>query len=155
MARVALYATARGLTIEISLGGGQDGLVMVTSRQTAVKSFIHSELYRREKAVYLRFQEKGFAQANEFEVPRLIEFDDGLWIIEMTIVSPPFIVDFAGATLNSRSSVFDDAEITREWLRDKQEEFEGDWPAVKRALWKFEGIGVYLNDVSPRNIVCR
>jgi hypothetical protein len=153
MSRAAVYAKARGITIESALGSGQDGIVLSTDRRTAVKSFHYEELYRRERDVYLRFAENGFVKANEFEIPRLIEFDDALWIVEMTIVSPPFFVDFAGASLDAPRMF--EPEIVAEWIREKKEEFEADWPIVKRALWAFERIGVYLSDVNPRNVQCR
>ncbi len=128
-------------------------MVLMTETPTAIKSFIYEKLYRQERDVYLRFREKGFVKANDFHVPRLIEFDDELTVIEMTVVTPPYIVDFAGARLDSRADFPED--VMEEWLRAKKEEFEDDWPTVKRALWKFESIGVYLNDVAPRNVCCR
>jgi hypothetical protein len=151
--RAVTYAKFKGLAIENTLGSGQDGVVFSTNRRTAIKSFLFFELYRRERDVYLRFKEKGFVKANEFHVPRLIESHDDLWIVEMSIVSPPFIVDFAGARLDAPLRF--EPEIMAEWLQDKKEEFESDWPAVKRAMWAFESIGVYLTDVAPRNVRCR
>ena len=153
MLRAVLYAKEKGLTIENSLGGGQDGVVLSTNRRTAIKSFCFEELYRREKAVYLRLAEKGFVRTIVFHIPRLIELHNVLWIVEMTIVSPPFIVDFAGARLDSPATF--EKEIMDDWLAEKKEEFESDWPTVKRAVWQLEKIGVYLVDVAPRNIQCR
>jgi hypothetical protein len=37
-----------------------------------------------------------------FAVPQLIHHDDRLWVVEMGIVSPPFVLDFAGAYLDLR-----------------------------------------------------
>jgi hypothetical protein len=67
--RAALYAKKNQLTIEDWLGGGVDGIVFSTVRRTAIKSFLAFELYRQERDVYLRFQEKAFVAANEFHVP--------------------------------------------------------------------------------------
>ncbi len=147
-----MYAKSRGLTIEGMLGGGVDGIVHATERTTAIKSFFGRQLYLQERNVYLRLAEKGFVVANEFHVPRLIEYDDNLQIVEMTIVTPPYIVDFAGAQLDRRKEFPPD--VMEQWLVQKKEEFEANWPRVKRAMWKFEAIGVYLNDVAPRNVNC-
>jgi hypothetical protein len=150
--RAALYAKTRGLTIEKTLGAGWDGIVQATNRTTAIKSFRHPQLYRQERDVYLRFEEKGFVSANEFHVPRLIEYDDNLQIVEMTIVTPPYIVDFAGAQLDRKNEFPPD--VMANWLEEKKEQFEANWPRVKRAMWKFAAIGVHLNDVAPRNVNC-
>jgi hypothetical protein len=83
----------------------------------------------------------------------LIEADDRLMAIEMTIVSPPFVLDFAGARLDRK---FDfGAEIIEEWRQEKIEQFETDWPQVQRLIWAFERWGVYLSDVHPGNVMCR
>lgn len=153
LSRAAMYAKTKGLTIESDLGAGMDGVVLMTETPTAIKSFIRPELYRQERDVYLRFREKGFVKANDFHVPRLIEFDDVLMVVEMTVVTAPYIVDFAGARLDCPHSFPE--EVMEVWYQAKKEEFESDWPTVKRAMWKFESIGVYLNDVAPRNVCCR
>jgi hypothetical protein len=38
------------------------------------------------------------------------------------------------------------------WEEEKREQFEGRWPVVQEILAAFEGIGIYLLDVSPGNI---
>ena len=130
-------------------------MVLSTNQRTAIKSFAYFELYRRERDVYLRFREYGFVQVDGFQIPRLIDFDNNLWVVEMSIVSPPFIVDFAGAYLNVPPSYRDDDDFMEQWLIEKKDEFENDWPRVKRALGKFEALGIYLADVAPRNVRCR
>lgn len=152
--RAALYAKSKGTAIDKTLGGGYDGLVQSTARRTAIKAFKADELYRRELKVYQRFLERGFFQADEFQVPTLIEFDDDLIVIEMTIVSPPFIVDFASVVKLDTPPQFE-AEIMEEARREQQENFEDDWPRVRRAMRKLEIIGVYLADVHPGNVCCR
>jgi hypothetical protein len=68
----------------------------------------------------------------------------------MSIVSPPFILDFAGAYLDKRPPF--DAEQLAEWDRDKMEQFEGRWREVRSALAHLQGCGIYLNDVKPGNV---
>lgn len=84
------------------LGFGWDGTVFATDRQSAIKVFQHERLYQRERDVYLRLQARQVTKILEFKVPRLMSFDNDLWVVEMTIVSPPFVLDFAGAYLDQK-----------------------------------------------------
>jgi hypothetical protein len=45
-----------------------------------------------------------------------------------------------------------DPEIMVPWEDDKREQFEERWPAVKRVMSAFEGLGIYLSDIKPGNI---
>lgn len=152
--RAALYAGSRNLTIQQEpLGGGFDGLVLATDQGTAIKTLNNPQLYRQELAVYQHLKEKNVTNVQGFQVPTLVANDDALSVIEMTIVSPPFVVDFAGARLYKRNDFGD--EIMAEWRREKQEIFESDWPRVNTLIWAFEQLGVFLSDVHPRNVMCR
>uniref|UniRef100_A0A7C2K1V4 Protein kinase domain-containing protein n=1 Tax=Schlesneria paludicola TaxID=360056 RepID=A0A7C2K1V4_9PLAN len=151
--RAQRYAKDRGLTIEKPLGGGFDGIVLGTSHRTAIKSLVHPILYRQERDVYLRLQELNLSNLREFEIPRLVDLDDTLQVIEMMIVSPPFVLDFAGAKLDRKPQF--EPEIMEEWRREKAEQFEDDWQEVQRLIWAFERFVVYLSDVHPGNVMCR
>ena len=59
------------------------------------------EPYLRERAVYERLRDAGVSEILGFNVPQLIRFDDELRIIEMSIVARPFVLDFAGAWLDT------------------------------------------------------
>jgi hypothetical protein len=85
-----------------------------------------------------------------FNVPRLVGFDDTLRVLEMTIVERPFVLDFAGAYLDARPAFPED--VWEDWEAEKQDQFEGRWPEVRRVLDAFEEFGVYLLDVTPGNI---
>lgn len=151
--RAEIYANSRGLSIVKQLGGGFDGIVYKTNQSTAIKALNKHLLYQQELAVYLRLREKNVRNVKGFQVPSLIDYDDGLAVIEMSVVMPPYVLDFAGARLDHRGP-FSEEQIA-EWKAEKQEQFESDWPAVKSMLWAFEAIGIYLNDVHPRNVSCR
>jgi hypothetical protein len=56
-------------------------------------------------------------------------WNDEFLIVEMTIVSPPFILDFAGAYLDKKPPF--DAEQLQEWEEQKIEQFEDRWPTVR------------------------
>ncbi len=148
--RTAAYAKLRRLTIEKEFGGGYDGRVLQTSKMTAIKVFEYSELYDRELEVYKYMNKWGIRQVDAFHIPRLIAFDKSLAVIEMSVVTPPFIVDFASALI--------EREINRdeEWHAKMAEDFEDDWPLVRHALWRLQDEhGISIADVHPRNFKCR
>lgn len=99
---------------------------------------------------YLRLQHHQVVKLLDFKVPQLIEFDDLLQVVEMTIVSPPFVLDFAGAYLDRRPP-FDD-EIMAEWQAEKAEQFGDRWPTVRLLMSSFVPMEIYLADVKPGNI---
>ena len=79
-----------------------------------------------------------------FNVPQLVNFDDELRILEMTIVERPFVLDFAAAYLDVRPEFSD--EIWSAWEAEKREQFEARWPKVTEILVAFEAMG----DLSAR-----
>ena len=119
--RAEAYAKRRNLTIEEQLGGGLDGVVLSTNAKTAIKALRYQTLYERERDVYLRLQQNEVEKIDIFHVPSLIDYHDELWIVEMQIVSPPFVVDFATAYLDSPPDYPE--EVMEEWEREKQELF--------------------------------
>ena len=151
--RIELYAEQRSLAIESRLGFGQDGIVYGSSNKTALKCLRTGELYRREKAVYCLLQTKGVKTVRGFHVPELIDYEDTLWVIEMTIVTPPYILDFASAYLEPCMNKFSQEQL-EEWREQKLDEFESNWPQVRLLMAAFEGLGVYLSDIHPRNVAC-
>ncbi len=71
------------------LGYGFDGIVYSTTCQSAVKGLRYSRLYERERDVYLRLFNSGIFEVGDCRIPRLIDYEDRLWVVEMEIVSPP------------------------------------------------------------------
>jgi hypothetical protein len=149
-ARLWQYARRTVCVIEKELGFGFDGIVFSTDRQSALKAFRYEPLYLRERDVYLRLQEHGIVEMSGFKVPRLLGFDDALWIVEMTIVSPPFALDFAGAYLDDKPEFPDD--VLHEWLAEKLAQFGDRWPEVRLVMAAFARLGIFLADVKPGNI---
>jgi hypothetical protein len=149
------YASRCQLEIAESLGSGKDGIVLVAKNKAnpakvAIKIHRFTEPYVREKQVYERLGKMGLNIMLGFNVPELIRFDDTLLVLEMTIVGRPFVLDFAGAYLDTRPEF--SAEVWADWETEKREQFERRWPVVERVVAAFEEIGVYLLDVSPGNI---
>jgi hypothetical protein len=148
--RAARYAQRHFCHLEAQLGYGFDGIVFSTDCQSAVKVFKYERQYTSERDAYFRLRELRVYDVRGFAVPRLLQYDDELWVVEMTIVRPPFVLDFAGASLD-RPHEFP-KEVLEAWRLEKAEQFETRWPEVRRLIGAFEQYGIYLSDVKPGNI---
>ena len=62
--------------------------------RTAVRAFERRKNYIDELACYQRFKAKRVTHLSGFAVPELLGFSDELSIVEMTIVQPPYLLDF-------------------------------------------------------------
>jgi len=76
--------------------------------------------------------------------------DDDLLVVEMLVVTPPFLLDFAKAHLDSSPEF--PAETMREWEGEGMENFGDRWPDVKAVLWSLRQLGIYYFDAKPGNI---
>jgi len=150
MDQATAYGESHHIEIGHRLGFGWDGTVFATDRQSAIKVFRHERLYHRERDVYLRLKSRCVTKILEFKVPRMLAFDDDLWIVEMTIVSPPFVLDFAGAYLDQKPDY--PPEVLADWMEEKAEQFGERWSKVQAIMWAFSELGVFLADVKPGNI---
>lgn len=149
------YARRHHLRLAERLGHGIHGIVYAAERNAepgnvAIKAHRSREAYERELMVYLRLTEAGVEEIRGFAVPKLIRSDDELLVIEMTIVTRPFVLDFAGAYLDHEPQFSD--EIWREWEAEKRDQFESRWPEVQAVLGALEAMDIYMVDVSPSNI---
>jgi len=68
----------------------------------------------------------------------------------MTVVKPPWVLDFAGAYLDFGPEFSD--EIWEEWTRKNEEQFGGDWPMAQIILGELQDLGIHMHDPSPSNI---
>jgi hypothetical protein len=149
------YAKRKGVPLGAPLGSGVHGSVFVIASQTeigrsAIKSHEHEQDYCRERDVYLRLKESGVTEIRGCAVPELLGYADDLWVIEMTVVSRPFVLDFAGAFLD-RPPDFSE-EVLADWRAEKQEQFGPRWGEVRAVLRELESYGVFLVDVNPGNV---
>jgi len=149
------YCAHNGLRLLERLGTGIHGIVFaVESNQefgpAALKVHYFSEPYARERRVYERLDGLGVSQILGFEVPLLLDSDDALMALKMTIVMPPFVLDFAGAYLDSAPEFSD--EIWQEWTRRNEEQFGSDWPMAQRILSELQSLDIHMHDPSPVNI---
>jgi hypothetical protein len=153
--RAEEYAAREGCLLGNQLGAGVHGIVFSATHQpeggaSAVKVHERAEAYARERDVYLRLKEHGVTLIRGCEVPELIAFDDRLWVIEMRVVTRPFVLDFAGAYLDIAPDFSD--EVLADWRAEKQEQFGPRWAEVQAILRELEGYGVFMVDVNPGNV---
>lgn len=151
--RAREFADDREIDLIRSLGAGYDGVVYESSRLTAIKSLRYPELYERERDVYLRLSEQQVSEVCGCRIPRLTDYSDHLSVVEIEIVQPPYVLDFAGAYLDRRPDF--PADVYADWHAEKAEQFGDDWPRVQSIMATLAGIGVFLADVKPGNITLR
>jgi hypothetical protein len=149
------YALQRELHLAERLGFGIHGIVFVAENnakagKTAIKAHRTSEPFQRERAVYERLRETGVSKILDFNVPQLIRVDELLLVVEMTVVTRPFVLDFAGAFLDGPPDFPD--ETWAEWEAEKHEQFDVRWPKVRAVLRELEMLDIYMVDVSPSNV---
>ena len=149
------YATRTARHLSARLGFGIHGIVFALEGNlnpgaAALKIHYSEEPYRRERNVYLRLRDEGIDAISGLKVPNLIAFDDALLALEMTIVQPPFLLDFASAYLDFRRDFSDD--VWAEWNDKNQEQFGDNWPAAQAIIGELEELGIFMLDPSPSNI---
>ena len=107
--------------------------------------------YLLERECYQRLLTAHVSNLRGFAVPKLVDFDDDLLVVEMTIVSPPFLLDFGKVHLDRRPEF--SAETLAEWRESMQELLEKNWPEVRLLLAALERYGIYYLDAKPGNIM--
>ena len=152
LGKAGAYAKAWDCEIGERLGFGIHGIVVVLESKnepaaTALKVHSSAEPYRRERDIYERLREGRVTRILGFHVPQLLRWDDGLLALEMTVVAPPFVLDFAGAYLDFPPEFPE--EVWAEWNRKNEEQFGGDWAMARRILGELEDLGIYMHDPSP------
>ncbi len=120
-----------------ALGSGIHGKVFAAEYQfngdrSAVKGHVGQSAYKRERDVYLRLRDCDVTTIRGCHVPALINYDDELWCIEMTVVTRPFVLDFAGAELDWPPEFSD--EVLADWRAEKQDLFGAHWLEVEAIL---------------------
>ncbi len=151
--RALSYASARNIELKAQLGYGNDGTIWSTNRKSAVKGFHRLAAFQRERNAYQRLQEHGVDRVLGLLIPHLIDYDDQLLVVEMGIVSPPYLLDFGKAHLDGMPDF--SPEVMEDWELEKSELFGRDWPQVKKVLRALRRYGIYYLDATPGNIRLR
>jgi hypothetical protein len=150
------YALKRNVKLGKPLGFGVHGNVFAAEDKTkplflAVKFHRDRRPFELEYRVYERLHDNRITRILGFNVPQLLHFDEDFRAIEMTVVSPPFVLDFADARLDEPASGFSE-EVLAQWEEERAEVFGERWTEVKSVLTELELLGIYLRDINPRNI---
>ncbi|MGE0537316.1 MAG: hypothetical protein AB7O68_20255 [Pirellulales bacterium] len=138
--------------IKTWLGGGTDGEVWKSSQETAIKVFQRLAGYANERDTYLRLAEYGVVRKLAgFWIPIILDYDDELMIVEMSLMNkPPYVIDFAKVRID-RPPDFDE-ETLQEAERQGRERFEHNWPKVKGLLGALESFNIFYLDPNRGNI---
>src|SRR5690349_13138554 len=111
--RLFRYLASTGGHLKGSLGFGNDGDIFATYEGTAIKLFNREEDFRQELSVYQRLAEMAVVDILGHNVPQVIHWDEGLLIMEISIVKRPFLLDFASALLDWGPDFSE--EVLEEW----------------------------------------
>lgn len=150
-ARLEHYLRLHALAQIRPLGRGKDGAVWETNVQTAVKIHEVEPSYTAERDAYIRLLEREVVGAGGFSIPVLVAYDDDLLAIEMSVVLPPYVLDFASAKLDDPPDLIEDEGHT---LYDLMEDRFGERASDIMALYHelSSRAGVYLLDFHRHNI---
>ncbi len=147
------YAQSRSISLEDQrLGYGSDGVVWKTSRGTALKVHHIEKTYRVELASYRRLRDAKVINICGLSVPELIDSDDSFHAIEMTLVRPPYLLDFGKVYIDQPPPYWGDEQLMENALVGWLEVFGPNWPTVQLALSVLRSHGIYNVDPRPSNI---
>jgi hypothetical protein len=152
MPAIAIFRLANGSASD------SNGIVFAVKGQfqtaeRAVKLHRFDEPYARERDVYARLMEFDLSVISGLRVPRLLRWDNEWLALEMTIVKPPYILDFASGFLDFAPSFPDD--VWEDWEIKNREQFGDDWTRAQSVMADLREYGIYMLDPSPSNICFR
>lgn len=119
------------------------GAVWETPEKSAVKRFYKVKQFEVERDAYIRLKSRRKRTIGIFKVPELLAYNDDLMVVEMTIVEPPYLLDFGKTYIDEKPPYAAEEEIMREYRKKLSELFGERLPAVRRALAELESIGIY------------
>ncbi len=132
-------------------GSGLEAVVWPTLEGSMLKVHRQCHTFEPELAAYQRLLERQTSRLRGFEIPQLLDYDSELHILELSFVSPPYILDFVCTGIGSCPETFDLERIESESRR----QFGKDWTDVRRLLEALMQIGIYYDDVHNKNIRLR
>ena len=152
--RATEYCEKAGVSPEFGslLGTGQEGFVWQTDENSAIKVYDRKSNFDREIACYSLLQFHGVNEIDGFAIPELLGDDEDLRVIELSIVSPPYLLDFGKAYVHQRPE-FDQATLDQD-EEIRSELFGENWGMVQSAIWSLESYGIFYMDARPGNIDC-
>ena len=137
--------------IDNELGSGTDGTVYSVSGPSVVK--VHKDLHRfnNELNAYLRLRKHNVNSVGMFHIPELRSHDTRHLIIEISVVKPPYLIDFGKSHLDEVPD-YDDEAWTMWW--ERVEQVFGDNTAVASQIFyqMVRKYGIYHLDLNPYNL---
>jgi hypothetical protein len=149
--KVQRYAELHGIELDPTAHrrAGKDGAVLFSTMR-AIKGFYRRRQFELELACYQRLMErKAPEQICGFWVPRMIDFDATLEVIEMELVSPPYCLDFGTAYVDHVPDYFRSYTLTgieRLFGRDRAKQVMS---LLRELSMKY---GISYADANPKNI---
>jgi hypothetical protein len=152
--RVTQYANSRGIRLvgKDLLGYGSDGTVWQSSRLTAIKALHHSKNFEHELECYKRLSDADIRKIGAFEVPHLVDWDVANRILEISIVQPPYLLDFGKVYLEHPPTHLYDEQMMANAHQEWMERFGKRWSKVLHAMKMLEKLGIYYYDPRPGNV---
>lgn len=134
-----------------SLGYGVSGFVFAApDHLSAVKAHHYAEAYSTELQAYKLLRKK-YRSINllGLNIPKLLGNDDDLSVIQMSIVKPPFLLDFAGVKFADPGF---SGETNAEIREAIVEQFGRDAHIPFAVYERLKQIGIYYLDLRPSNL---
>jgi hypothetical protein len=153
LSRRDAYCQRYGKTIVDLRGYGMDAFVWQTDDDDILKVFRHARQFAAELAVYRRLDHHSLYRLRGFSIPYLLRADEEFQVLQLSYVSPPYILDFAAASLDRPSKGFDPDDPA--WIAEQRRRFGRDWPEVKALLDALRHHGIHYEDVHEQNIRLR
>lgn len=150
--RVAqLYLEQRGATIQAQCGFGKEGVVFKSSHGTAVKVHSGKRSFLNEYYAYQRLSDTQTYRVRGFRVPKLINTDQRLRIIEMGIVEPPCLLDFGSSSTDFEPDFT--PEVWDDWWAKLEAWFEDRFPEAEAVFYHLkDNLGIWHLDLRPSNL---
>ena len=137
--------------MERPLGFGREAHVIAMDKQTALKIHNDADAFQTELLCYLRLTTHGVEKVLRHWVPKLMDADERLLVLELEIVKRHFLLDFGAARLDSAPDF--PPEVLETWEQEKIEQFGENWPHAAAIIeWMRANLGIYLLDIHPGNI---
>jgi hypothetical protein len=153
-ANAQAYAKGNGrrLSSKASLGRGTDGSVWQSTRPSAIKAIREKKTFDDELECYRRLQAAGIRQLCGLAVPWLFGADDSLRVIEISIVQPPYLLDFGKVYFAEPQDVYDRRKMAAA-ESEARALFGPKWQDVNDLLYTLrERFGIWYIDPKPANI---
>lgn len=129
---------------------GWEAFLWLTDAESVIKVHRNRMEFTNELIVYQKLAEKPRKQIQGFQIPKLIDYDESLWVLELSIVTPPYVLDFGRASLGSPPAGFDPE--SEDWISEKRRLYGNRWPEVARLLDALRLMGIHFTDVHKGNI---